>query len=377
MIDQPASNRRRIGDGDENDLGRIYDPAFSQVRQLLAHGVKSEKALAGTNFLQHRFRVDARIPYDRSEGYPQGSCHRLDSWRLFRFRLCGFERGFQQRGRSNQRAPAARQDPARAGRPDCFQGVFGEDRLGSDLALGGAADVNYRHFFDLHSQRDYHDISSAVAAAAVKTAYCAGAKVIFAFTTSGMTARLLSRLRPEMLIIAVTPSEPVYHQMVLNWGVVPLLLPKWKDAKHAFDAASAFSLKKGLISFGDVVVVTSGVSFGKKGTTNMMVVESIGDVLVRGHKGFGPKISGKISIILSPEGRTPEQFKDKIVVILHCDNAFLEVLKQAAGIILQNYVGDSGSEKYGEMVAKTLNISVMCRADGAMHLLNEGEAAYA
>jgi len=241
------------------------------------------------------------------------------------------------------------------------------------IANVAEADVNYRHFFDLHSQRDYHDISSAVAAAAIKTAYCAGAKAIFAFTTSGMTARLLSRLRPEMLIIAVTPSEPVYHQMALNWGVVPLLLPKWKDAKHAFDAASAFALEKGLISFGDVVVVTSGVSFGKKGTTNMMVVESIGDVLVRGHKGFGPKVSGKIAIILSPEGHTAEQFKGKIVVIQHCDNAFLDVLKQAAGIVMQNYVGDSGSEKYAEMVAKTLDISVMCRADGAMHLLNEGE----
>lgn len=241
------------------------------------------------------------------------------------------------------------------------------------IASVAEADVDYRHFFDLHSQRDYHDISSAVAAAAVKTAYCAGAKVIFAFTTSGMTARLLSRLRPEMLIIAVTPSESAYHQMALNWGVVPLYLEGWKDAKHAFDAASEFARKQGLISFGDVVVVTSGVSFGKKGTTNMMVVESVGDVLVRGHKGHGSKVSGKISIILSPEGHSPERFKGRIVVILHCDHSFLPILKEAAGVVLQNYVGDNGSEKYAEMVARTVNVSLMCRADGAMHLLNEGE----
>ncbi len=241
------------------------------------------------------------------------------------------------------------------------------------IASVAEADMNYRQFFETHSQRDYHDVSSAVAAAAVKTAYGAGAKVIFAFTTSGMTARLLSRLRPEMMIIAVTPSESAYHQMALNWGVIPLLLPNWTDAKQAFDAASQFALKKGLIEFGDVVVVTSGVSFGRKGTTNMMVVESVGDVLVRGHKGFGPKISGKVSIVMSPEGHTAEQLKGRIVVILHCDHSFLPILKEAAGVVLQNYVGDGGSEKYAELVARTLNLSVMSRADGAMHLLSQGE----
>ncbi len=241
------------------------------------------------------------------------------------------------------------------------------------IAQVAEADVHYRHFFEMNSQRDYHDISSAVAAAAVKTAYGAGAKVIFAFTASGMTARLLSRLRPEMLIVAVTPSESTYHQLSLNWGVVPFLLEGWKDAKDAFASASAFALEQGLIAFGDVVVVTSGIPFGKKGTTNMMVVETIGDILVRGNKGHGPKVSGKVSLILSPEGHTEADLKGKIAVILHCDHSFLPILKHAAGVILQNYVGDTGSETYVDIVAKTFNISVMTRADGAMQLLNDGE----
>jgi pyruvate kinase len=241
------------------------------------------------------------------------------------------------------------------------------------IASVAEADVDYRLFFETHSQSDPRDISSAVAAAAVKTAYCAGAKVIFAFTTSGMTARLLSRLRPEMMIIAVTPSESAYHQMSLDWGVIPVLLPNWKDAKQAFNAACEFGLKKGLISFGDVVVATSGVPFGRQGSTNMMVVESIGDVLVRGHKGFGPTVRGKISLVLSPEGHSPGHLKGRIVVIPHCDDSFLPILKEVLGVVLQNYSGDCGSEKYIELAAKTLNIAVMCRADGSMHLLNEGE----
>lgn len=234
-------------------------------------------------------------------------------------------------------------------------------------------DFRYHEFFELNSQRDYHDVSSAVSMAAVKTAYSANAKCIFAFTTSGQTARLVSRLRPLMPIIAVTPSKKNYHQLAFDWGVYPVYVEGCKNAKEAFSAASHFALAHGLISFGDVVVVTAGAPFGKKGTTNMMMVENIGEVLVRGHKGFGPKTSGQVVFVLAPEAYSPEELEGKLVVIPHCDNTFLPVLKKASGVILQNYIGDTASEKYAALVAKTFEISVMSRADGAMSILKEGD----
>lgn len=241
------------------------------------------------------------------------------------------------------------------------------------IAREAEADFPFRSFFEQHSQRDYHDISSSVAMAAVKTAYSTNAKAIFAFTTSGATARIASRLRPSMPIIAVTPTEKVYHQLSSNWGIIPVHCPGCKSAKEAFAAASGYALSHGFIAFGDLVIVTAGVPFGKKGTTNMITVQSIGEVLVRGHKGFGPKVTGKIAIVLSPEGLDPEILEERLVVISHCDNSFLPALKYAAGVILQNYIGDTASEKYAALVAKTFEIPVMSRADGAMSLLLEGE----
>lgn len=242
-----------------------------------------------------------------------------------------------------------------------------------EIVREAESDFDYRQFFEQHSQRTYHDISSSVALAAVKTAYSANAKAIFAFTTSGATARLVSRLRPEMPIIAVTPSEKSYYQLAFNWGIHPVLCKGCKDREEAFARATEYALSQKLISFGDVVVVTAGVPFGKKGTTNMMMVENIGEVLVRGHKGSGPRVSGKISIVLSLENRDPEGFRDRLVVIPHCDNAFLPILKHAAGVILQNSIDDTTSEKYAALLAKTFDISVMTRADGAMAVLTEGE----
>ena len=241
------------------------------------------------------------------------------------------------------------------------------------IASVAEADFNFISFFEEHSKRDYHDVSSAVALAAVKTAYSANAKAIFAFSASGTTARFVSRLRPEMPIIAITTNKHVYHQMALNWGVVPILVEGCENSKQAFSAATSYALSRGIISFGDLVVITAGAPFGKKGTTNMMMVENIGEVLVRGHKGFGPKVNGKVSLVLSPEGKTAEELEGRLVVIPHCDNTFLPILKLAAGVILQNYIGDTASEKYAALVAKTFEISVMTRADGAMTILKEDD----
>lgn len=233
------------------------------------------------------------------------------------------------------------------------------------------ADFNFRSFFDQRSYHDYHEISSAVSLASVKTAYSANAKAIYAFTASGGTARLVSRLRPEMPIIAITPNEKIYHQLSFNWGVLPVYSPGATNAQKAFCAASEYATQEGLISFGDVVVVTSGSPFGKKGSTNSMMVENIGEILVRGHKGFGSQVSAKVSLVLSPEGRDLESLKGRLVVITHCDQSFLPLLKGAAGIVLQNYIGDAASEKYAIVVAKTFSVPVITRADGAMSLLEE------
>jgi pyruvate kinase len=235
------------------------------------------------------------------------------------------------------------------------------------------ADFNYREFFEQRKSRDYHDASAAVSIAAVQTAYSANARAIFAFTSSGRTARLVSRLRPGIPIFALTRNKKVYEQLSSNWGIVPVYCPTCSNNREAFHATTVFALALGMISFGDVVVVTAGMPFGKKGTTNMMLLENIGDVLVRGNKGLGKKVFGKVATLLSAESISPESLRDAIVVISHCDDTFLPVLKHASGIILQNYIEDTASEKYAEVIAKAYNIPVITRADAAMDVLQDGD----
>lgn len=233
-------------------------------------------------------------------------------------------------------------------------------------------DFDYKAFFQQHASLLYHDVPSALTLAAVKTAYSSNAQAIFAFTSGGSTARLISRLRPEMPIIAMTDNEKSYHQMAFNWGVIPFLSDRSATVQEAFQKITDFTLERRYVSYGDLVVVTAGSPFGISGTTNMMIVESIGDVLVRGHTGVGPRVHGKVCLVLTPESRKHYSVRGQLLVLTHCDETYLPLIKESVGVILQNHINDHNSENYLLNLARSFDKPAIIRADGACRILKEG-----
>jgi pyruvate kinase len=230
-------------------------------------------------------------------------------------------------------------------------------------------DFPYRDFLETQLRTDFHDISSAVALASVKTAYSAGAKAIFCFTSSGSTGRHLSRFRPQMPIVAVTASKKVYHQMALCWGVIPTAQEEMVNAQETFSLTTSFALKEKLVEKGDLVIVTAGIPFGVMGTTNMMLVESIGNVLVRGAASPAPLVRGKISLLQGEKKLPP--IRGRIVVLARCDATYAPLLKGAAALVLQNSPEDLDSEQHATHLAQHMAIPLLKRADSAMTLLRD------
>lgn len=246
-------------------------------------------------------------------------------------------------------------------------------RTMKSIARAAEADFNHRIFADNFKYITFHDVPSAVTHATVKTAYSSDAKAIFAFTNGGGTARLLSRLRPEMPIIAMTSNEKCYHQLAYCWGVIPFLKNGCKTIDDAFSKISTFALAKDLVSYGDLVVVTAGSPFGISGTTNMMIVESIGDVLVRGANGYGQLIYGNIVHVLRSEAVLPYTVRGQLMVIATCNESYLPFIQECSGVILENILHDDESETYLLSIAKSLNKPVLMRADTAFRVLKEGQ----
>lgn len=240
------------------------------------------------------------------------------------------------------------------------------------IAEEAEKDFNYLDFFEQSSKGDYHDISTAVALATAKTSYTVQARCIFVYTSSGFTARLIARFRPQIPILALTADLKVYHQMAYYWGVTPIYCKECKNAEHAFELSSAYALKKGLVDKGDLVIVTSGYPFGVSGTTNNMRVESIGNVALRGKPGHGEMIRGKVALLL-PSDEKKRSFKNRIVILSRCEESMRSRLKDALGIILQNHPDDTASEAAAQLLGMALDIPFLVRADGAMTLLQEGQ----
>jgi pyruvate kinase len=234
-------------------------------------------------------------------------------------------------------------------------------------------DFDYRAFF-MHEEKDAsHDVSMSVSLSSVKTAYGIGAKAIFAFTNSGFTARLISCHRPEIPIFALTPEKSTYHQLAIHWGVIPVNPVACKNVREAFMACSRFALSRSWVQCGDLVIVTAGAPFGVSGTTNMMIVESIGDVLVRGCPGFGSLTHGEVALIFISSEENQEHSRGKFVVLTRCHANALPFLEGSRGIILQNHPDDHESEREALAFGQKLGIPVIVRASGACTQLQEGQ----
>ncbi len=250
---------------------------------------------------------------------------------------------------------------------------FATVRMMNNIIEQAEDDFDYQNFFNIYSPFAYHDVPSSVTLAAVKTAYSSNAKAIFTFTCSGSAARLMARLRPKIPIIAMTSCEKVYHQMSLNWGVIPVLDPPCSSITEAFSKLSAYAIKKGYVKYGDLVIITGGSPFGVAGTTNTMIVESIGDVLIRGESGYGPRTHGTVKLLHSLEGKAPYEVVDNIIVIPTCNEKYLPFIKESLGIILQNHLDDIDSETFAMQIAREEKKPVLVRADNALSILNEGQ----
>ncbi|MBL8968557.1 MAG: pyruvate kinase [Spirochaetaceae bacterium] len=120
------------------------------------------------------------------------------------------------------------------------------------------------------------DLPAIMSYNAVSTAYQCGAAALAVLTETGHAARLLSRLRPGMPILAFTRDETVYNQLALNWGVVPVLLPKpYERLEEAVAMVGEATLAAGAAKRGDRLVIVAGLPLARQGTTNMIRVETL------------------------------------------------------------------------------------------------------
>ena len=118
-------------------------------------------------------------------------------------------------------------------------------------------------------------VADVIAAAACRAAHEAGASAIACFTRSGTTARLVSRQRPRVPVVAFSSDQAIRRRMALLWGVVPKVMEPISNPDLMIKLVSDRLLEDGMARPGERVVLVHGTMMGVAGHTNSIRLHRI------------------------------------------------------------------------------------------------------
>ncbi len=142
----------------------------------------------------------------------------------------------------------------------------------NNVALSVEQDPTYRQVIEASRSVHRQTIADGIVAAAREIAEATNIKAIACFTQSGDTASLVARERPRVPIIALTPLMSTARKMSLIWGTHCAITPPQDRFKGAVIAAVRAARSDGFAELEDMIVLTAGVPFNVKGTTNILRV---------------------------------------------------------------------------------------------------------
>ena len=125
-----------------------------------------------------------------------------------------------------------------------------------------------------HAQEPHN--AEILADAAYHAARDSGAAAIVVFTSTGSSARLVSRYRPPVEVYAMTPHDTTARQLSVNYGVTPILAPDVSSTDEMLAQMNRAMLEGGYLRQGQLVVFLAGQPVGRPGTTNLMKLHRVG-----------------------------------------------------------------------------------------------------
>jgi pyruvate kinase len=210
--------------------------------------------------------------------------------------------------------------------------------------------------------------ADSVSHAAMRVAEELKASAVISLTRSGSTASMVSKYRPKATIVASTPLRSTWRALTLMWGVKPLLMEEYDDAESAVDAAIASVLKNNYVAEGDTVVITTGFPVFVSGTTNMLLVQTVGRILFNAPSLVKREAAGFVCTAQTAAEAFDKMRSGNILVASSTDSEYLPAMKKAAAFITE----EVGMSNYTAMTALQLGVPCITGVEGVMDKLHDG-----
>ena len=126
-----------------------------------------------------------------------------------------------------------------------------------------------------------HDTQDFISKAVCRATRDLDVDYIVALTASGRTARLVSRYKPPVPILASTPDPQVARQLALSYGVIPFVIRRDGDFANVVAQSLQAMLDRGALKGSDRIIVTFGLPMDQSGSTNFIGCDRV-DSLIGG-----------------------------------------------------------------------------------------------
>jgi len=236
------------------------------------------------------------------------------------------------------------------------------------IAERAEAALEYREIFIRRASGQQTTVTEAISQAVANSALDLDANAIITSTESGYTARMVSKYRPKAPIIAVTPSEHVMRALQLVWGVIPVLGTPAKTTDEMFDIAVNGAIRSGLVKLGDTVVITAGVPVGRSGSTNLIKIHTVGDLVAKGQGIGSQSATGKVVVAHTPEEAIAKAQEGMILVTPSTNRDYMPAIEKAAALITES----GGITSHAAVVGLNLGIPVVLGVADATQKMKDG-----
>ncbi|MBW4649451.1 MAG: pyruvate kinase [Kastovskya adunca ATA6-11-RM4] len=210
-------------------------------------------------------------------------------------------------------------------------------------------------------------IPNAISQAVGQIAEQLDAAAIMTLTKTGATARNVSKFRPRIPILAITPHVDVARQLQLVWGVKPLLVLDLPSTGQTFQAAINVAQEKQLLADGDLVVMSAGTLQGVPGSTDLIKVEVVSAVLGQGVGVGQGSVSGLARVAHSAKEITTFN-PGEILVASQTNAEFVDVIRKAAGIITE----EESLTSHAAIIGLRLGVPVIVGVKNATNIIRDG-----
>ena len=214
-----------------------------------------------------------------------------------------------------------------------------------------------------------HSITDSISYATCKSCLDLKASAIISATSSGYTAAAVSKFRPIAPIIAATQSQEVMRKLQLNWGVYPIQIEKLYSTDLIIEKSVEKALELGYLKNGDLTIITAGVPVGVSGSTNLLKIHIVSELLYK-KVGVGKETVFGTAVVAKNVNDLKNKFDDGDIIVMHSTyREVVEYMERASAIIVE----EGGLTSHAIIAGLNLGKEVIVGAEDCTKIIKDGE----